>query len=106
MQKEEYFVRIPVSMLLDTKLTRSSIALFAILLDAADKNGIIELTLDQMSSRTTLSEKTVRRSERQLMDAGYINVTRTGRASLISLTRKGLAIKVHEYSAVMLYKGA
>lgn len=86
MCKDELFVRLPVSALLDTRLSRSALVVYAIMIDAADKWGILEgLTIAEISRRSGVSSKTVRRAEAQLMDAGYIIVHRTGRASQIEV---------------------
>lgn len=86
MLKDEVFVRLPVQALLDTRLSRSALVVYAIMIDAADKYCMLEgLTIAEISRRSGVSEKTVRRSEAQLMAAGYIVVHRTGRASVIEV---------------------
>lgn len=86
MEKHELFVRLPVSALLDSRLSRSALILYAILIDAADSCGICQgITIGAMAARTGLSEKTIRRAEAQLMRCSYIMIHRTGRASLIEV---------------------
>lgn len=86
MLKDEVFVRLPVQALLDTRLSRSALVVYAIMIDAADKWQMLEgLTIAEISRRSGVSEKTVRRAEAQLMAAGYITVHRTGRASSIEV---------------------
>ena len=104
MNATEYFVRVPVSVLMNKQLTRSSVLLYAILIDYADRFGVIVATIDQLAARTRLSAATVRRSERQLVDAGLLNVERTGRASLLRLTAEG--VRIQTYSAVEQYRKA
>lgn len=86
MRKDEMFVRLPVKALLDDRLSRSSLVVYAIMIDAADTWGMLEgLTIAELARRCGVSEKTVRRAEAQLMEAGYIEVHRTGRASSIEV---------------------
>ncbi len=86
MERNEMFIRIPIAALLDPRLSRSALIVYAIMIDAADKWGVLEgLTVAAMAERCGLSEKTVRRSEAQLAAAGYIAVRRTGRASTIEV---------------------
>lgn len=86
MLKDEVFVRLPVRALLDTRLSRSALVVYAIMIDAADKCGMLEgMTIAEIGRRCGISDKTVRRAEAQLMAAGYIIVHRTGRASCIEV---------------------
>ena len=104
MDAQEYFVRIPVSVLMNNKLTRSSILLYAILVDYANQWGIIEATIEQLSKRSGLSPATIRRAEKQLVETNLLDVSRTGRASVLRLTEEG--IRIQNYSAVEQYKKA
>lgn len=86
LDRTELFVRIPISVLLDERVSRSALVVYAVLIDAADKYGVLQgCTIASIAQRAGISEKTVRRSEAQLVDAGYIAVTRTGRASIIQV---------------------
>ena len=98
MKKEDYFVRVPVSILLDKRLTRSSVLLYAVLLDKANQYGMSNCTIGELAVESGLSPHTVRRSERQLVDAGLLEIERTGRASLLIL--KGHTLDIKEYSAL------
>ena len=82
---QDYFVRLPISVLLDNRLTRSSVLLYAVLLDLADENGFLYATIDELADHCRTSPHTVRRSERQLCELGLISIDRTGRASLIGV---------------------
>ncbi len=105
MDKQEYFVRIPVSVLMDKRLSRSAILLYAVLIDIADQYGIVyDITIDRLSSRTGLSDATIRRAERQLCEAELLTVSRTGRGSLLAIQKNG--IKIQNFSAIDLYKKA
>ena len=83
--EKELFVRLPLRAIMDERLHGSALIIYALLIDAADENGIAAISLDELSSRSNRNEKTVRRAERVLMDAGYITVYRTGRESLIAV---------------------
>lgn len=85
MKKDDYFVRIPISILRNESLTRSSILVYAVLLDAADCYGMQFIGIDELARRCRISPATVRRSERQLVEAGLITIARTGRESLIGI---------------------
>ena len=104
MESREYFVRVPVSVLMDSRLTRSSVLLYAILIDSADNNGMTEATIDELAAACQISPATVRRSERQLVDAGLLEIYRTGRASLIRLTQADKMLRA--VSGVAAYKAA
>ena len=86
LEKTELFVRIPISVLLDERVSRSALIVYAVLIDAADKYGVRQgCTIAESAQRAGIAEKTVRRSEAQLVAAGYISVHRTGRASCIEV---------------------
>lgn len=86
MEQSQLFVRLPLQALKDQRLTRSALVLYAVMIDAANKWLVLEgITIRELASRSGLSEKTVRRSERQLVDLGYIYIRRTGRASVIDV---------------------
>lgn len=102
MQSNDYFVRLPVSVLMDSELSRSAILLYAVLLDLADQYGIIQgMTLDDLANRCRCSPKTVRRSERQLVDKHMITIDRTGRASMICIV--GMQQMLRQVSGVRGY---
>lgn len=99
--KKELFVRLPVSALLDERLTRSALIVYAVLIDAADANGMTEISIAAIAERSGVSPRTVRRSERALMDAEYIRVYRTGRESVIAVQHK---LRPMRTAAVRTYK--
>ena len=105
MKEEEYFVRVPISLLRDNTLSRSALIVYAILLDKAKDFGSFggcELTIGEIAKWSGLSEHTVRRSERQLVDAGYLEIERTGRASVLVIKKYG--IHIQSYSAINAYR--
>ena len=104
MEAKEYFVRVPVSVLMDTRLTRSSVLLYAILIDGADQNGMQEATVDELAHACQISPATVRRSERQLVETELIEIYRTGRASVIRLTQADKMLRA--VSGIAAYKAA
>lgn len=105
MQSNDYFVRLPVSVLLDPELSRSAILIYAVLLDLADQYGIVQrMTIEDLADRCHCSPKTVRRSERQLVDKHMIEIYRTGRASMISIV--GMQQMLRQVSGVRGYAQA
>ena len=104
MESTEYYVRVPVSVLMDKRLSRSSVLLYAVLIDYADRWGVVSATIEQLAVRCKLSERTVRRSEAQLVAAGMLEISRTGRASMLRLTNEG--IRIQSYSAIDQYRKA
>ena len=104
MKKDDYFVRVPVSVLMNSDLTRSSVLLYAILIDGADQNGLQYVTVEQLADRCGISPATVRRSERQLVEAELITVQRTGRGSLIGVV--GASSMLRQVSGVAAYRAA
>lgn len=98
---DEMFIRIPISAVMDRRLSRSTLLLYGVLIDAADKfMQVINLTTAEMAARCKTSEKTIRRAEAQLVECGYIEIFRTGRASQISVLHylqplQGSAIEAH-----------
>lgn len=84
MDYNEYYVRIPLQAFTDSRLTRAAVCVYAVLISAADQYGMCDgLTVDDIAARSCLNERTVRRAERQLCEAGYIKVEPTGRSSVI-----------------------
>lgn len=98
---KKLFVQMPLDLLMNKRLTRSSVILMTVLMDIADSNGIVDRTIDQLARYTGLSEKTVRRSERELCDIEAIRIERTGRSSLIMLD--DAYVTGRDYSAIVSY---
>ena len=92
-----YWIRLPLFVLRDTRLTKTAVLVLAALIDQADERGAVKnCTITRLAKVCGVSEKTVRRSEAALCDAGYIRITeRTGRASLI-----WVALTAGDYSAI------
>lgn len=83
------FARLPLDLLLDKTVSRSSVILMTVLADIADYEGCVDFTIDQLCRYTKLSEKTIRRSLRELYERGAIRqIDRTGRASYIWLAEE------------------
>lgn len=86
MDKQELFLRIPVEAIMDKRLSRSALIVYAVMIDAAGKWLIMhDTSIDQIAIRSHMSSRTVRRAMSQLVDAGYIAVHRTGRCSVIDV---------------------
>lgn len=80
----ELFVKFPTKLLYDRAISAKAKMLYAIMVDMADENGCAEITIARMQWLIgAKSDKTVRELERELVEAGYIEVCRTGRASYI-----------------------
>lgn len=102
MEMDELFVRVPIKILLDDRVSRSALIVYAVLLDAAGKWSIVtDLTVAEISERAGISEKSVRRAEAQLVDAGYLAIHRTGRASMIEVLHN---LRPLRCSSVEFYK--
>ena len=85
--KERGFVKLPLKLLTDQRITDRAKVLGAILIDLAAADGAVEqATCDEIAELMGCNERTVRRAEEELCSAGYIHVRRTGRASRIWLT--------------------
>lgn len=86
MQAKYGFIQFPVKLLYDNRISDKARVLAAILIDIADAMGCAQVTIDQLRRMMNCNgEKTVRRAEAELCNAGYIEVRRTGRASMIWL---------------------
>lgn len=81
--QQKLFLKMPLDLLLDKQLPRSAVILMTVLIDLQDLNGCVDRTIEDLCRYTGLSEKTVRRSERELCDREIITITRTGRSSMI-----------------------
>lgn len=81
--QQKLFLKMPLDLLLDKQLPRSAVILMTVLIDLQDQNGCVDRTIEDLCRYTGLSEKTVRRSERELCDREIITITRTGRSSMI-----------------------
>ena len=98
------FIKMPLDLLLDQSVPRSAVILMTVLVDLQDAQGCVQRTIEQLCRYTGLSEKTVRRSERALCDKGIIEITRSGRDSMIWISaayRSG-----RDYSAIVQYRRA
>ena len=106
MKSEEYYIRIPIKMLQDNRLSRSAIAVYGVLLDEVKPplNMTDRLSIAAIAQRAGIHSATVRRAERQLVEAGYIRIDRTGRESMIWVLSDDIRIK--EYSAYGAYSKA
>ena len=100
-KSKQYFVRVPLTLLYDDRITKSALLLYAVLMDTADQYGMQIVDIDTLAARCRCSGKTVRRAEAQLCAAGYISVYRTGRASLIQLTDTEL---IRSSSGIQAYR--
>lgn len=79
------WVRLPVAAVLDERLQRSDMLLYALLLDRCDRSTTIAITAQKLAQLSGLSDRTVRRSLQRLQDVQLITVRRTGRASDITV---------------------
>lgn len=80
------WVRLPVAAVLDERLQRSDMLLYALLLDRCDRSTTVALSVAKLAQLSGLSERTVRRSLQRLQDVQLLTVRRTGRASEITVT--------------------
>ena len=84
MESENGFVKLPIKLLYDERISEKAKLLYAILIDLADENGCAEVSIHQLQWLLKCkSDKTVRTAESELYKAGYIQISRTGRASYI-----------------------
>lgn len=85
---DELFVKFPTKLLYDRKISAKAKMLYAMLIDMADENGCAEVAIPRLQWLISAkSDKTVRDLERELVEAGYITIMRTGRASMIWVRR-------------------
>jgi hypothetical protein len=104
MNKEQYYVQIPVQAFCDARLTRAAICVYGVLIAAADKLCKVEgLTVDEIATRCCIGEKTVRRAEAQLCAAGYIKIEPTGRGSVIWVSHD---LRPQAFDVFAAYKAA
>jgi len=79
------WVRLPVAAVLDERLQRSDMLLYALLLDRCDRSTTVSLSVAKLAELSGLSDRTVRRSLQRLQDVQLLTVRRTGRASEITV---------------------
>lgn len=79
------WVRLPVAAVLDERLQRSDMLLYALLLDRCDRSTTVSLSVAKLAQLSGLSDRTVRRSLQRLQDVQLLTVRRTGRASEITV---------------------
>ena len=85
--QEKGFLKFPIKLLYDNSISDRAKILCTVLIDKADSHGCAILTLEEMRQLIYCeSERTVRRAEEELCNAGYIQIIKTGRASMIWLS--------------------
>lgn len=102
MQRDQLFVRLPLSALYDDRLSKSAVLLLAVLIDTADQYGMRQTYIDTLADECHASPATIRRAEAQLCDAGYITISRTGRASLLRVLID--TVPIRQTSGIQAYK--
>ena len=107
MKAEHYYVRIPVALIRRRDISKTAVLLYAVLADRADRFGIVlGVYIEELAADLGgVDEKTVRRCERQLCDAGFIRITPTGRASIIELSGAE-PFPASDFSAIRAYRAA
>lgn len=84
MARSGAFVRLPVTALQDSRLSRSALLVLATIIDRTTDDGACELSAAQIASAAAVSERSVARSLSQLEELDYITVVhRSGRKNKI-----------------------
>lgn len=82
------WVRLPLCLLADERLTRADIIIVAILIDKTDAKGFVKISLEKLAKLSGVSKKTVQRATQRLQDYGYIYWDRTGRESIYQMCKQ------------------
>lgn len=82
------WVRLPLCLLADERLTRADIIIVAILIDKTDSKGYVKLSLEKLAKISGVSKKTAQRATQRLQEYGYIYWDRTGRESIYQMCKQ------------------
>lgn len=96
---KKLFIKLPTELLLDRRVTRSTLILAAAMIDLQDSFGCIDQRIEDLCRYTGLSDKTIRRGLRELHELGVLrSIDRTGRGSYHWLSEPYCTHR--EYSAI------
>ena len=86
MEKNSAWVRLPLAVLQDKRLTPYEAVVLSILIDRDTGTGT-SVSIRAIAELTGIGERKVRECLHLLRDAGYISVTRTGRESIYTVAQ-------------------
>lgn len=86
MEKNESWVRLPLAVLQDKRLTPYEAVVLSILIDRDTGTGTA-MSIRAIAELTGIGERKIRESLHLLRDTGYISVTRTGRESVYTVAQ-------------------
>lgn len=86
MEKNESWVRLPLAVLQDKRLTPYEAVVLSVLIDRDTGTGTA-VSIRAIAELTGIGERKVRECLHLLRDAGYISVTRTGRESIYTVAQ-------------------
>ena len=81
------WVRLPLAVLQDERLTPYEAVILALLIDRDTGDGQVQVKEQELAKTAGISERKVRNSLHLLRDTGYISVTRTGRESVYTVAQ-------------------
>lgn len=81
------WVRLPLAVLQDSRLTPYEAVILALLIDRDTGDGQVQVKEQELAKTAGISERKVRNSLHLLRDTGYISVTRTGRESVYTVAQ-------------------
>ncbi len=87
------WVRLPLAVMQDERLTKSDVTILAIIIDIIDSRTAAEISIERLMSCTGYSRRTIIYATKRLTECGYISSKRTGRASEYALAKEILPPK-------------
>lgn len=84
-EKNQSWVRLPLAVLQDKKLTPYEAVILSLLIDKDTGTGEVSATADELSISSGICKRKVKSSLHLLRDTGYISISQTGRANIYIL---------------------
>lgn len=81
------WVRLPLAVLQDKRLTPYEAVILSILIDRDAGTGEVQISIDTLIELSGISRRKIKDCLHLLRDTGYISVTRTGRESIYTVAQ-------------------
>ena len=86
-KKGSAWIRLPLAVLQDSRLTPYEAVILSILIDRDAGTGEVQISIDTLIELSGISRRKIKDCLHLLRDTGYISVTRTGRESVYTVAQ-------------------
>ena len=84
-EKNQSWVRLPLAVLQDKRLTSCEVIVLSLLIDRDTGTGEVSVSIKALAISSDISERHIKRCLSKLKELGYIDIHKTGRASIYTL---------------------